>query len=265
MEKRTKQETYFGQEEIKQYLNDVNKHGKIIDRQEEIKLLQRVRKGDTKAEEQLIYANLRYVIFEAKKFIGCGLPIADLISEGNYGLIKAARRFDHLNNENKFISYAVYWIRQAIFQSINEHSRTIRVPNNVSNEYLKMKNSGSYETNGEIVDYLGIPLMSNLNDRIDEDGTELISTISDSSFIAPDDFADEAIDSLSYVIEKTMSVLDERETFIIKSYFGLDGDTLTLQDIADEIDLTKERVRQIKDNALRKIRFNSRNFIEYLT
>lgn len=265
MEKRNKLETYFGQEEVKQYLNEVNKHGDVISRDEELKLLKKIRKGDSKAEEKLIYANLRYVIFEAKKFVGCGLPIADLISEGNYGLIKAARRFDHLNNNNKFISYAVYWIRQAIFQSISEHSRMIRVPNNVSNEYQKLKNSHQYETNGEVIDYLGIPLMGRLNDKIDEDGTELMSTISDSTFIAPDDFTDDTMESLNFVIEQTMSVLDERESYIIKSYFGLDGESLTLQDIAEEIDLTKERVRQIKDGALRKIRFNSRNFLEYLT
>lgn len=264
MEKRNKKETYFGQSDIKLYLNDVNKYGNVISREEEIELLKQIKAGDEKAETKLIYANLRYVIFEAKKFIGCGLDIEDLINEGNYGLIKAARRFDADNNENKFISYAVYWIRQAIFQAINEYSRTIRIPNNVSNEYLKLKNSGDYETNGEILDYLGIPLIANLNDKVDSEGTELISVIRDTSFISPDAYADETMDSLNYVIEQTMSVLDDRENYIIKAYFGLNGESLTLQDIADEIDLTKERVRQIKDNALRKIRFNSRNFLEYL-
>lgn len=265
MEKRNKKDTYFGQDEIKEYLRDVNKYGNVIPREEELELLHRIRKGDTVAEEKLIYANLRYVIVEAKKFIGCGIDLADLINEGNYGLIQAARKFDVTRYDNKFFSYAVWWIRQSIFKAINEYSRQIRIPLNVSSEYIRLRDSMDDKSNGEILDYLGIPLVSSLNEKINADGTEFMAVISDKSFISPDEYTDQSFDSLTYVLESTMEVLDERETYIIKAFFGFTDYQRNLQEIADEINLTKERVRQIKDGAIRKLRYNSRNFIEFLT
>lgn len=258
---------YFRQEDIKEYLKDVKKHGTLITRSKEVELLHRIKNdpNDLNAIEQLTYANLRYVIFEAKKFIGCGIEIDDLISEGNYGLVKAAKRFDVDNNHNKFISYATYWIRQAIFQCITEHSRTIRIPSNVQNELNRIKNSKEYNDYQDINNYLGIPLVNRLNDVINESGQEFGATLSDSSYLAPDDYADIELDSMRYVMNQVMDCLDERENRIIRGYYGLDGVEYTLQEIAEDIGLTKERVRQIKDKALRKIRHNSRDFIEYLS
>ena len=249
------------------YLKDVRKHN-IVTPEIEVELAKRIQGGDTNAIEELVTANLRFVIAVAKDYQNQGVPLADLISEGNYGLITAAKRFDYTKGY-RFISYAVWWVKQAILQSLNDNSRTVRLPANMINkmskitkEIAKFEKENQRQPTYDEVEYLHIPRCSSLSAPINDEGDELGSMISDDIFGSPDEGHDEE-DTLKHHLEQAMSTLSLREKDIINCYFGIFGEKMTLESIGDEHDLTKERIRQIKEAAIRKIRNNVGDIFNY--
>lgn len=259
------------EESISKYLKDVRKLG-MITPEEEVVLARKIQEGDAKAAEKLVMSNLRFVISVAKEYQNQGLPLADLIAEGNVGLIKAAQKFDP-ERGFRFISYAVWWVKQAIIQSLNDHSRTVRLPVNVTNNISKLKKeiSSFEQKNGrkpsENEMEMGVllqPFCSSLNESINEDGDELVDIIEDNSFERPDESFQKPADLLKIELEKTLSILSPREKTIIELYFGLNGTPLTLEEIGEDYSLTKERIRQIKEKALRKLRNKSKNLFEFV-
>ena len=256
---------------ISKYLKDVRKQD-MITPEEEISLAKRIQEGDEKAIEKMCYANLRFVISVAKEYQGQGVLLADLINEGNYGLVKAAQRFDHTKGF-RFISYAVWWVKQSILQCLNETSRTVRLPVNVTNQMMQVKKEISKfeqemgrEVNPTDLDMSvlnKIPSVMSLNTPINEDGDEILDVIADRDVALPgDDVYNE--DVLKSEMSKTLSILKPRERKIIEMYFGLDGQPMTLEQIGDEYGLTKERIRQVKQKSLRKIRNNCDNLFEFM-
>lgn len=235
------------------YLKSVNKHN-LIDENKERELLVRIKNGDKKAENELTMANARFVIFVAKKYqYTPGVDFQDLISEGNIGLINAARKFD-LEKDVKFISYAVWWIRQSITKYINEHARTIRLPVNILN------NMRSDE--GDVSDNIAKTTKSLDSSFYDNDDDDY--TLSD--FLATDEdyTVDLDLTALNEIIKDALSHLSPREADILIKYYGLnDGVTWSLDSISEEYDLTKERVRQIKTKAITKLRHNSELFHQF--
>jgi len=271
-----------GDDSITKYFKDIRR-SETLTPEEELDLAQRIKNGDDNAIDTLVNANLRFVISIAKEYQGQGLSLADLISEGNYGLIKAATRFDHTRGF-RFISYAVYWIKQAIMQSLNDNSRSIRLPANVINKLYKIRKqiakfeseNGRLPTNGdEVINNKGeveefesgpnTPTCGSLNQRINEDGDELLEVVIDETFNQPDIFEINE-DKINEELYKALDVLDERERNIIESYFGLNTnfEPMTLEAIGERYDLTKERIRQIKEKAIRKLRYNVHNLYELI-
>jgi len=248
------------------YLRDIRKN-KILTQCQEIELAKKIKQGDKLAEKKLVESNLKFVISTARKYQHLGLPLEDLISEGNLGLIKAAKRFDE-SKGYKFISYAVWWIKQSILLSINENCSTIRIPMNVRNDMVKQTKDA--ENFNEPIDdndliYMKIPRITSLNKLINENGNEL-SVILVDEIPYPDQQIIDVELTLKNALDSTMSCLNDREKKIVINYFGL-GDTgsKTLEDIGYDLSLTKERVRQIKDKAIQKLRHNSEplfNFFE---
>ena len=254
---------------INKYFKDVRK-SVILTQPEEIELAKRITNGDLKAVDELVEANLKFVVSIAKDFQGQGLLLSDLISEGNYGLIKAAHRFDHKKGF-RFISYAVFWIKQSIIQSLNDNARTVRLPANVINkiaylnkEIAKFEHANErepiygeiFDKDKEIMTLLSFPKCTSLNDFINEEGDELIELIpseteGDNKMVVDDKLKDQ--------LNKTLSILDERERVIIECYFGINTDfePMTLEAIGEKYNLTKERIRQIKEKAIRKLRHNA--------
>jgi RNA polymerase primary sigma factor len=243
---------------------------------EELDLARKARKGDLLALHKLVKANLRFVISIAKDYQGCGLALEDLISEGNLGLMKAAQRFDETRGF-KFISYAVWWIRQCILQALAEQSRAVRLPMNrvgaIQNlervvEKLQ-KRYGREPVLREVADHLQVSDCEvadvlNISARhlsLDKplrprDGSRLLDVLENGG-ASPDDFLAE--ESLKEDIKETLSTLTPREAEIIQLYFGLVGERpLTLDEIGEYFDLTRERIRQIKEKALRRMRRRSR-------
>jgi len=252
---------------ISKYLTEVRKRDTIT-LEKEIELAKRIKEGDQKAVDELVSANLRFVITVAKDYQNSGLPMADLISEGNYGLMTAAKRFDHTKGY-RFISYAVWWIRQSILQSLNDNGRMVRLPANVINKISKNKKEVEKNT-GDVFDDNFVqsiekeyPMVVSLSSQMNEDGVELIDLIPDSSVKQPDDDVINDND-LKNQINNILSVLNSRERSIVECYFGLNGSKMTLEMIGEEYELTKERIRQIKDKAIRKLRCNSENLFEFL-
>jgi RNA polymerase primary sigma factor len=254
---------------IAKYFKDVRK-SVILTPIEEVDLAKRIKNGDEKATEILVKANLKFVVSIAKEYQGQGLPLSDLISEGNYGLIKAASRFDHKRGF-RFISYAVWWIKQSIIQSLNDNARIVRLPANVINKISKLnKEISRFENDnerepvyGEIFDkdnntmaMLSYPKCSSLNQMINEEGDELIQLIPCETYDMDQIEVDEKV---KVELNKTLDVLDEREKMIIESYFGVNTDCepMTLEAIGEKYSLTKERIRQIKEKAIRKLRHNA--------
>jgi RNA polymerase primary sigma factor len=257
----------INQEEISSYLKDIRKL-KVMTPERERHLSDRICSNNiTESERAEIYkelleGNLRFVITVAKQYQNQGLELSDLVAEGNIGLLKAIQNFDW-TKKLRFISYAVWWIRQSILQSLNEHARTIRLPVNVVQELFKEKKE--FELNGKELSekFAMLPTTIDLDRQINEDGDTLIDMIADQNASMPD----EVFNTKEVLKEKLfniMKVLDERERAIVEDYFGMSGQTRTLEDIGNDFNLTKERVRQIKEKALRKLRNESSDLFEYI-
>lgn len=264
---------------ISSYFKDLRQQTSLT-KDEEFELAMRIKNGDQKAIEELTNANLRFVVSIAKEYQGNGLPLSDLISEGNYGLIKAAQKFDP-HRGFKFISYAVWWVRQAIIQSLNEHSRTVRLPANVINKitatkkYLEMFEQANEREPvfGEVIADDGTKLdveveigyCSSLNDKSwDGEGDEYGDMLSDDENSSESKYD---VDSrVKNKLEETLSSLTKRERDIIKCYYGIDTqcEPMTLEAIGDKYELTKERVRQIKEKGIRKLRHHASGLFEVI-
>ena len=244
----------------------------------EVELAIQIKKGNHNALEELVKANLRFVVSVAKDYQGQGLPLTDLINEGNLGLIKAAGRFDETRGF-KFISYAVWWIRQSILQALAEHSRIVRLPLNRVGTISKItKTAEKLEaeierspnekeigrqlnmTPDEVIDAMRISRRhQSLNAPFrDGDKNSLIDIIKDENQLEPD--TPLMNDSLKDEIRNSLDTLKDRERMVIKMYFGIERDyALTLNEIGEEFNLTRERVRQIKEKAIRRLRHRSRS------
>jgi len=257
----------INQEEIYHYLKDIRKIKVMTpDREKELaikmksdEISERERK---KIEEELLEGNLRFVITVAKQYQNQGLDLSDLIAEGNFGLMKAIKNFDW-NKDLRFISYAVWWVKQSIIQSLNDNARTIRLPVNVVQDLHKAKKE--VEQTGKKLDdkFAGLPSIINLDMNINEDGDTLIDLIENHDAVAPD-AGFNTKDILKDKLLSLLNVLDDREKSIIGDYFGLTGTPRTLEDIGSDFNLTKERVRQIKEKALRRLRNESSELFDYL-
>jgi RNA polymerase primary sigma factor len=260
--------TFDTEDSIAKYFKDVRK-SVILTPDEEVELAKKIKKGDAKAIDKLVKANLKFVISIAKDYQNQGLPLSDLISEGNYGLIKAANRFDHKRGF-RFISYAVWWVRQSILQSLNDNARMVRLPANIINklsylnkEIAKFEHANErepiygeiFDKDKEVMTMLHFPKCVSLNETINEDGDELIQLI-------PCEDEEDNMEINSKVkdeLNKTLDALDEREKEIIECYFGInkEHEPMTLEAIGEKYGLTKERIRQIKEKAIRKLRHNA--------
>ena len=261
---------------LDKYLQEIGKED-LITVEEEVELAQRIRKGDQKALEKLTRANLRFVVSVAKQYQNQGLSLPDLINEGNLGLIKAAEKFDE-TRVFKFISYAVWWIRQSILQALAEQSRIVRLPLNQVGSLNKINKAFSrFEQENErrpspeeLADSLDLPAekvadtlrVSGRHISVDapfvegEDNSLLDVLVNDDSPIADRTLINE---SLSTEVERALSTLTERERDIIKLFFGINTQEMTLEEIGEKFGLTRERVRQIKEKAIRRLRHSSRS------
>ena len=262
---------------LDKYLQEIGRED-LITVEEEVELAQRIRNGDRIALEKLTRANLRFVVSVAKQYQNQGLSLPDLINEGNLGLIKAAEKFDETRGF-KFISYAVWWIRQSILQALAEQSRIVRLPlnqvgslNKINKAFSKFEQENERRPSPEeLAEQLDIPVdkiadtmkVSGRHISVDapfvegEDNSLLDVMINDDS---PN--ADRALinESLSKEIERVLAhTLADRERDIVKKFFGIGVPEMTLEEIGDEFGLTRERVRQIKEKAIRKLRPNSKS------
>jgi len=260
-------------EEIQQYIKDIRKIPVIShERQEEI-FTSLNNKKITKEEkfklhEELIVGNLRFVISVAKTYQNQGMDIMDLISEGNIGLIKAAERFDPTSGL-KFISYAVWWVRQSIMASLNEYARTIRLPSNLIQEAQKAKKDEITDEDSFFINNSDEPTSSNLPycvglyKTINEEGDQLIDMIPNKNVESPDAILNSP-EEIKKKVALMLSVLDEREKTIIERYYGLTGVESNLDDLGEEFGCTKERIRQLRDKAIKKLRNESFGLLNYL-
>ena len=261
---------------LDKYLQEIG-HEDLISVEEEVELAQRIKKGDRKALERLTKANLRFVVSVAKQYQNQGLSLPDLINEGNLGLIKAAQKFDETRGF-KFISYAVWWIRQSILQAIAEQSRIVRLPlNQVGsvNKINRVLNKFEQENERrpsleEIADKIDLPEdkiidAMKVNGRhvsvdapfIDGEGNSLLDVFPNAD--APS--ADQQLvdESLRDEISRALGSLNERERAIVECFFGIGQPEMTLEEIGDKYGLTRERVRQIKEKAIRRLRHSTKN------
>jgi RNA polymerase primary sigma factor len=257
----------INQDEIASYLKDIRKLTVMTPERERV-LSEKMLSDNTTAEEkekikkELLEGNLRFVITVSKQYQNQGLDFPDLVAEGNYGLLKAIENFDW-SKKLRFISYAVWWVRQSILQSLNENARTIRLPVNVVQELHKAKkeldNAGV-----ELPDkFVNLPYTVNLDSPLNEDGDTLMDVLNNPNA----EMADSGLSTEQTLKDKLvgmLDVLDERERVIVEDYFGLSGSTRTLEDIGNDFDLTKERVRQIKEKALRKLRNETGSLFDYM-
>ena len=212
--------------------------------------------------KELLEGNLRFVITVAKQYQNQGLDFPDLIAEGNLGLMKAINNFDWSKNL-RFISYAVWWVKQSILQSLNDNSRTIRLPVNIVQEYHKIKKFLHEFDNTTPAKFNNLPHTIDLDSTLNEDGDTLLNLIKNENADNPEDvFSTKQI--LREKLLNILCLLDNREKVIIEDYFGLNGSMRTLEEIGGEFNLTKERVRQIKEKALKKLRNESKVLFEYI-
>ncbi len=263
---------------LEKYLQEIGKE-EMISAEEEVELAQRIRKGDKKALERLTRANLRFVVSVAKQYQNQGLSLPDLINEGNLGLLKAAERFDETRGF-KFISYAVWWIRQSILQAISEQSRIVRLPlnqvgsvNKINREINRFEQENERKPSlEEIAEKIDLP-----EEKIDEAMNINGHHISvDAPFVDGEDnslldvmpndnspMADTTLvaESLKAEIQNALTVLNERERNVIEASYGINQQELTLEEIGEKYGLTRERVRQIKEKAIRKLRGFTKNKI----
>ncbi|HKJ81608.1 MAG TPA: sigma-70 family RNA polymerase sigma factor [Ignavibacteriaceae bacterium] len=281
----TKQFTNRESKSLDQYLQEIGKVD-LLTPDQEIELAIRIRKGDKRALDALTKANLRFVVSVAKQFQNQGLSLGDLINEGNLGLIKAAQRFDETRGF-KFISYAVWWVRQSIMQAIADQSRIVRLPLNrvgslskISKAYRDLEQE--YERKPTTKELAGILDMTQedvayamqISGRHvsmdapfsgDDDKNSLMDVLPNDDQPSPDTTL--MRESLKKEVENALSTLSEKEAKVLRLYFGIDGErSATLEEIGEKFDLTRERVRQIKEKALRRLKHNvkSKNLKAYL-
>ena len=270
--------THRESDSLDKYLLEIGKE-ELISMEEEVELAQRIRKGDKKALERLTRANLRFVVSVAKQYQNQGLSLPDLINEGNVGLIKAAEKFDETRGF-KFISYAVWWIRQSILQALAEQSRIVRLPLNQVGAAGKINRILSkFEQENE-----RRPSVDEISERIDLDRDKIDEALNvtthhvsvDAPFLDGDEnslldvlinndspMADKTLvdESLKAEITSALKILNERERSIVEAFFGINQPELTLEEIGAKYGLTRERVRQKKEKAIRRLRENSKNRI----
>mgnify|MGYP002525367845 CR=1 FL=1 len=272
----TKSITNRESESLDKYLQEIGKE-ELLSTDEEVELAQRIRKGDRKALERLTKANLRFVVSVAKQYQNQGLSLPDLINEGNLGLIKAAEKFDETRGF-KFISYAVWWIRQSILQAIAEQSRIVRLPLNQVGAVNKINR----EANRFEQEYERRPSAEELSEKIDipeekiddalhisghhvsvdapfvdgEDNSLLDVLVNDDAPMADRQLV---LESLRAEIASALQMLNDRERKVIEAFYGINQPEMTLEEIGTKYGLTRERVRQIKEKAIRRLRSNTKN------
>ncbi|MFN5319266.1 MAG: RNA polymerase sigma factor RpoD/SigA [Bacteroidia bacterium] len=275
----TKQVTNRETASLDKYLQEIGKV-ELITAEEEVELARRIRQGDQAALEKLTKANLRFVVSVSKQYQNQGLSLPDLINEGNLGLIKAAQRFDETRGF-KFISYAVWWIRQSILQALAEQSRIVRLPlnkigsiNKINKAFSKLEQEYEREPSAEeIAELLELTendvkeSMKNSGRHISMDAPLVQGEESNMYDVlrsndSPSPESGLINDSLRKEIDRALSTLTSREADVIKYYFGLNGEhAMTLEEIGEKFDLTRERVRQIKEKAIRRLKQTSRSKI----
>ena len=261
---------------LDKYLQEIG-HEELLSVDEEVELAQKIRKGDRRALERLTRANLRFVVSVAKQYQNQGLSLPDLINEGNVGLIKAAEKFDETRGF-KFISYAVWWIRQSILQAIAEQSRIVRLPlnqvgsvNKINRELNKFEQEHERRPSvNEIADRIDLPEEKveeamKANNRhvsmdapfVDGEANSLLDVLADNNM----PMADKALvqESLRKEIDRAIDLLNDREQKVVRAFFGIGSPEMTLEEIGDKYNLTRERVRQIKEKAIRRLRHNTKN------
>ena len=269
---------------LNKYFKEISKE-QLLTPEQEVEIVRRIKQGDLVAKDKLVRANLRFVVSIARQYQNTSVPISDLINEGNIGLIKAAERFDETRGF-KFISYAVWWIRQAILSAIDEQSRTIRVPSNKISNMSRIrklkdkwaKSKGRFPTSAELAELMNISIaeieeidkVSHITSSLDSiygtDGQSLMDLI-------PDQENDETnqqkkyFEQLKKSVTKILSRLNEREKEIIKMVFGIDHKSAySLEEISDKLGISRERIRQIKEKAIKKLSYHAvRKKIQKLT
>ena len=260
------------------YLREISKVP-LLTADEERELARRAKEGDRKAIDHLVRANLRFVVTIAKRYANQGIPIEDLINEGNIGLIKAAERFD-VDRGFKFISYAVWWIRQAMLLALSQNSRIVRLPLNRAGVLYKigratrdldqeLERVPTVEEIAaridvpveEVIDTMSIPSTHvSLDDTLSEDAEDhsYVDYLEDENVVQPDAYAYES--TLGEDLDKALATLTERERTVMRLYYGLgDEGAMTLEEIGKRLGLTRERIRQIKDQAIERLRHHSRS------
>lgn len=261
---------------LEKYLQEIG-HQDLLTADEEVELAQQIKKGDRKALERLTKANLRFVVSVAKQYQNKGLSLPDLINEGNLGLIKAAERYDETRGF-KFISYAVWWIRQSILQAIAEQSRIVRLPlnqvgsvNRIARELNKFEQENERKPSvEEMADRIDLPeekiaeAMKINTHHIsmdapfaDGEDNSLLDFLPNTDSPSTDNVLDQ--ESLRTEIGRVLDVLNDREQKVIKAFFGIGIQEMTLEEIGDKYNLTRERVRQIKEKAIRRLRYNTKS------
>ena len=249
------------EQSLDKYLHEISQIP-LLSPDDEVFYAKKIKKGDHTALEKLTRANLRFVVSIAKQYQNQGLDLSDLIAEGNLGLMKAIKNFDW-TKKLRFISYAVWWVKQSILQSLNDNSRTIRLPVNVVQDLYKEKKE--IEKTGKQLSskFASLPNVIDLDRNINEDGDTLVDIITNHDAEMPDEGLS-GKDMLKNKLLSLLNVLDEREKVIVIDYFGMEGSNRTLEDIGEDFNLTKERVRQIKQKALRKLRNESSVLFDYM-
>lgn len=261
---------------LEKYLQEIG-HQDLLTADEEVELAQQIKKGDRKALERLTKANLRFVVSVAKQYQNKGLSLPDLINEGNLGLIKATEKYDETRGF-KFISYAVWWIRQSILQAIAEQSRIVRLPlnqvgsvNRIARELNKFEQENERKPSvEEMADRIDLPEEKiaeamKINTHhvsmdapfADGEDNSLLDFLPNTDSPSTDNVLDQ--ESLRTEIGRVLDVLNDREQKVIKAFFGIGMQEMTLEEIGDKYNLTRERVRQIKEKAIRRLRYNTKS------